>query len=168
MPWAIRTPLWLCKSIQIINAVIVSDSFTLTASSNLASSLALQASGTTSTSANPGVSLVSDTSSLEGSPGDVVVYNLTVTNNGDFPDSFDLAASGGWSPTLSTAGTGTLSPGVSTDVQLSVTIPTSATVGASSVTTLTATSELDAAVTTTIQVNTTASFYRLFLPLVER
>ena len=82
-------------------AVIVSDSFTLTATSSLSSILQLAAAGTTSASVTPGVALGTAEPSLTGSPGQVVVYTLQVYNTGDFVDSFNLSLSGVWSATLS-------------------------------------------------------------------
>ncbi len=147
-------------------AIIVSDTFTLTATSSLLSSLKPSASGTTSTTANPALSLTVDDDAREGAPGGAVVYNLQVTNTGDFPDSFNLSASGVWGASLSAASTGVLQPGESASLQLTVSIPSSAASGASDVTAITASSDLDASVSAAASVTTTAANRQLFMPLI--
>jgi hypothetical protein len=151
-----------------LSAIIVSDSFTLTATSSLLSSLVLEAGGTTSATANPAVTLAADDDTREAAPGQAVVYTLQVTNTGDFPDSYSLSASGDWGPSLSAASTGMLEPGESATLELTVSIPAAAASGDSEPTDLTATSDLDAGVEATASVTTTAAFRQLFLPLIER
>ncbi len=151
-----------------LSAIVVSDSFTLTATSGLLSSLALDASGTTSATANPALTLAVEDDAQEGAPGEAVVYTLLVTNTGDFPDSYSLSASGNWGPSLSAASTGMLEPGESATLELTVTVPANAASGDSDQTGLTAASVLDTGVEATASVSTTAAFRQLFLPLIER
>lgn len=147
-------------------SVIISDTFTLKATSSLLTSLQASASGTTSTTANPALSLTVDDNTRSGTPGQAVVYNLQVTNTGDFPDSFNLSASGVWSASLSAASTGVLQPGESATLQLMVTVPASAASGDSDVTAITASSDLDASVSAAASVTTTAANRQLFMPLI--
>ncbi len=148
-------------------AALVSDSFTLTATSALDSSLSVQAGGTTSAVANPAVSLAANPSSGQGAPGQTVLYNLTVTNGGDYPDSYDLFTGGSWGTALSAINTGTVMPGESAPVQLWVTVPAAAASGDDDITTVSAISLLDAGVENSLDITTTAGNYTLFLPLVE-
>jgi predicted GH43/DUF377 family glycosyl hydrolase len=118
-----------------------------------------------------GVALAVESQSGTGAPGAVVAYTLTVTNEGNYTDTFDLAAGGVWTPTLSTNTAGPLAPGEVFTFTLDVAIPSGATGGSSDTTTVTATSGWDTAVWATAQVTTTAEggeAYEIYLPVVLR
>lgn len=87
-----------------------------------------------------------------GAPGTTVTYTLSITNTGSIEDTFDLTVSGVWTATLSASNV-TLAAGAATAVQVWVEVPDAAAVGASDVTTVTAT---NSAVTATAQLTTTA------------
>jgi len=103
-----------------------------------------------------GVTLGADPVALSGLPGDTVTYTVTVTNTGIAQDTFDLGVTGVWTSTVS-APTVTLDAGLSTTVDVLVEIPGTAVLGDSDVATLTATSQGDPLVTTTIDLTTTAA-----------
>jgi uncharacterized membrane protein len=148
-------------------AVIVSDTFTLTAASSLSSTLVLAATGTTSASANPGIAIAPEQPLLTGTPGEVVYHTVWITNTGDFPDDYILTVAGSWGATLSTNSLVNMAPGQRMSVQIMVQIPAGAAIGDSDITTITAQSELDAGVTASAQVETEAGFQRIFLPLIK-
>jgi hypothetical protein len=106
----------------------------------------------------------------EGEPNSSVVYWLEVTNTGAFADTFALSVSGAsWDSILSADSVGPLAPGASTPFSLTVSIP-DVTPGSQDVATVLAESQLDTAITASIQVTTTAgsSNYEIYLPLVTR
>jgi hypothetical protein len=145
-----------------------SDTFTLTAVSGLEPNVMAQASGTTIAEATPMVSLGGDQAD-SGPVGADVVYTFPVTNQGDYTDTFTLALSGGtWPSMLSVTTTLALGPGASQDVLLTVGIPTTAAPGATDVVTITATSELDAAVSDSATATTTAMGHKVYLPIVVK
>ncbi|MCP4359687.1 MAG: hypothetical protein GY796_16900, partial [Chloroflexi bacterium] len=107
-------------------------------------------------------------------PGDVAVYQHTITNTGTLTDDFRITAVSSQGYSIVTApGSGSvvrLTPGQSTSVQVRVTVPTTATDGTVDTTTVTANSVSfssisdDAANTTTIQTGPRL----LFLPVILR
>lgn len=105
-----------------------------------------------------------------GAPGAAAVYTLTVTNEGNYTDTFQLSAGGVWTPTLSTDTAGPLAPGEVFTFTLDVAIPAGAAGGSTDMTTVTATSGWDASIWATAQVTTTAvgGEYRVYLPVVLR
>jgi uncharacterized membrane protein len=103
-----------------------------------------------------------------GLVGSTVVYQMTVTNNGDTADSFTLDVDTVWPAVLSTASTGSLDPAESMDFQVQVTIPATADDGDSDVATVTATSEGDASVSDSATLTTTAAWYTLSLPVIRQ
>jgi subtilisin-like proprotein convertase family protein len=99
-----------------------------------------------------------------------VVYTLTVTNTGNIVDTFDLSASGVWTATLS-ASSVTLGAGESASFTVEVAVPAGVLDGEMDVTTVTATSQNDAAATDSADLTTTAvvpepDTYQLFLPIL--
>jgi len=148
--------------------ILANDTFTLTASGSLGS--LAQASGVTYAGAEPAVAL-SPARTAQGAPGDGVTYVFTLTNQGNYTDTFALALSGVWTATLpGGSSSGPLAAGESVTVTLVVTVPLDANVGDTDVTTLTVVSSLDNAVTAVSTATTTAVApkRKLFLPLLIR
>ncbi len=118
-----------------------------------------------------GVTLSGDAAAT-GLAGETVSYVVTITNTGTTTDTFDLAASGIWTTTLSDTSV-TLASGASVTFTVDVSVPGNAADGDSDATTVTATSQGNPSVTdsatliTTAEVSTPPSF-NIFLPLVQR
>ncbi len=142
-----------------------SDTFTLTATGSEGS--VAVALGTTTANVNPAIEVTAP-ANQSGWPLKVVSYEFTVTNTGDYTDSFALDASGVWTATLP-GGTslGPLAPGASATVVVLVEVPEVAVPGEWDVTTLLVTSVLDPQVSTTGLVTTTATLVRM-LPIVSK
>jgi uncharacterized membrane protein len=108
------------------------------------------------------VQLLPATDAKSGGPGSTVIYTLELTNAGNAPDTFNLAATG-WA-TLPES-TFTLAAGASTDVVVHVNIPAGAADGAVNVATVTAVSGGDATetaqstLTTTVEEEVTPPVY---------
>ncbi len=91
---------------------------------------------TTTADRNTLVTVSSAAPSLTGVVGGTIVYTVTVTNDGDAPDAFDLAVSdvGGtyagatnpWNYVLSAVQTAVLAPGASENITVTVTVPADA------------------------------------------
>jgi uncharacterized membrane protein len=89
-----------------------------------------------------------------GMPGDTVEYDLTLTNTGLNPDTYDLTLSGETWPTLISDDTVSLAPGESTIITVAVTIPDDAMGGDSDTATVTATSQTDPGVSDSADLTT--------------
>jgi hypothetical protein len=116
-----------------------------------------------------GLSLVPPSQEGSGLPGETVVYTLTVTNLGNYTDTFSLEASGLWTPRPSVGSTGPLGVGESFVFTLEVAIPASADEGSSDLATVTAQSEFDPGVSSSAEATTTAlppPGWQVYLPLV--
>jgi uncharacterized membrane protein len=104
-------------------------------------------------------------------PGGPVVYEHTLTNDGNGTDTFHLSASSsqGWGVTIEPFGV-TLAAGSSETVRVYVSVPAGTAEGTTDVTMVTATSLGDASVSASVVDTTTAQGwpYSLFLPLVNR
>jgi hypothetical protein len=98
-----------------------------------------------------------------GRIGETVSYIFTVTNTGDFADTYDLDVESDWPADLSESETGLLEPGGSQAVQLAVSIPTGASDGGPSEAILTATSTTDSSVTAETLATTFAHWWRSYL-----
>jgi choice-of-anchor B domain-containing protein len=146
---------------------IGSDTFTLTATSDLDSQVDASATGTTLANVNPGTAL-SPPQDGAGDPGEQVSYTFTVTNTGDYTDTFTLEAGGVWTHTLSTSSVGPLGAGASGTVTLTVTVPVTFSWTLTDTTTLTVASQLDPATTAGSSATTTWAGELLFLPLAIR
>ncbi len=152
---------------NVPDVIIAEDTFTLTAHGSVGGNDT--ATGTTLANVNPAVTLVAPAGQT-GMPLEVVSYEFTVTNTGDYTDSFALAASGVWTATLPSGdNTGPLAPGAVITVTVLVTVPEGIADGDFDVTTLKVTSILDSSVWQTATVTTTAKvmFYSL-LPLIRK
>lgn len=152
---------------SILNVLIGQDTFTLTAMGVVGG--IDTATGTTLANVNPDVELV-EPENQSSLPLEVLSYKFTVTNTGDYTDSFALAVSGVWTATLPGGdNTGLMDAGASIPVTVLVTVPGGVTNGDFDVTTLKVTSLLDPAIWKTADVTTTALVrcYNL-LPLIRR
>jgi len=150
----------------LMSAIIGSDLFTVTATSQLDGSEAA-ATGTTQANVATGVAVSSDQSD-SAFVGEVVTYTVMVTNTGEFTDTFTLSASGNaWMTDLSTNEL-ILGVGQSGNVLVSVMVPLSATDGEDDDATITATSQLDNLATASLLLVTTAKEYFIYLPVISK
>ena len=145
------------------------DSFTLTATSLGIPGISLQAQGETSLGIEAGAAF-SAAQSGAGQAGEMLEYVFTLTNQGNYTDTYTLSLSGEWNTYLPGGmSVGPLGAGESVTVTLLVAIPTEAVQGDSDVTILTATSSLDGSVA--VSVNATTSvvvYYRNYLPILNK
>jgi hypothetical protein len=94
---------------------------------------------------------------LSGANGTAVTHTLALTNSGEVVDIYDLSLAGnGWPATISTADTGFVNPGQVVTFTVVVTVPVDATGGSSDAVDVTATSRLDAGVSDSATLVTTA------------
>lgn len=116
------------------------------------------------------VTVTADPLSQTAVPGESAVYEIVITNTGNSPDSFAIAASGNWATALSAANTGLLGAGESFTVMVSVAVPAAAVNGANDVTAVTVTSGFDPTISQTLSLTTTAVIPTrwLYLPVVIR
>jgi uncharacterized membrane protein len=125
------------------------DVFTITAQSVASPTLVMTATGTTTAEIDPSVDLTSGSSAQTGLPGELVTHSYTLTNTGNYTDSFSLDVAGNAWPTVVTGNTGNLGPGDAYQVEVAVTIPDNPAMRviiASDSFTLTATSDFDGGV----------------------
>ena len=152
------------------NNLDVSDTFTLTADSTGDPSQVVQATGTTRSLVTPGMQLAPPALSKNGIPGGTVDYSYTISNTGNYTDTFGLNVAGNsWStsvpPNLA------IGPGQADTATVLVTIPLFPAGEAaifSDTFTLTATSGLDSSVADQASGTTSASFQLLYLPFIRR
>jgi hypothetical protein len=110
----------------------------------------------------PGVDVPADLSD-SGAPGAEVVYSITVTNTGNFTDTFTISVAGNSWTTDAPPATGPLAPGESTVVEVTVTVGDGKTDSA----TVTFTSDLDDSVTDAVTLTTTAEIsFEIYLPVI--
>jgi hypothetical protein len=147
-------------------AVIASDSFTLTARSVGDPLISAEASGLTNAEVAAGVSVTVEPGSGSAAPGGTAVYEVEVTNTGEYTDTFSLSAEGEWVSRLSAESSGELGPGESVVVELEVDVPEGALLGESDQTEVTVVSGLDGEVRQTLTVQTLAAYWQLFMPMV--
>ncbi|GAB4144541.1 MAG: hypothetical protein Fur0021_01200 [Candidatus Promineifilaceae bacterium] len=133
----------------LTSGVVLTDTFTLTATSILSPELSVTGTGVTTVEATPGVSVTPALSSRAAQPGEVVTHTFTVVNSGDYPDTFAIIIQGSIWNTQADAGSLTLDAGAAVDLEVAVSIPDEpiyAVPIASDSFTLTLTSSLDGAV----------------------
>jgi uncharacterized membrane protein len=139
------------------NSEFIQDEATLRARSQ-GDTLLVTESTLLSDNAEPGVTGPGQVSH-SGTPGDIVTHTVTLTNTGNFSDSFMLALGASeWSAAVAGGVTQTveLESGETTTVQVEVFVPAQALAGETDVVELTATSARDSGVFATIPVLTTA------------
>lgn len=117
-----------------------------------------------------GVSVAPSLDMQLGTPGTTVVYSVTVTNNGNVSDTFDVALSGNDWTTTAPVTVGPLAPGASTTVAVEVEIPADAAIGSFDAVSVTVTSQGDPTETASASLVTTCVeiVYELYLPLLWR
>jgi len=106
--------------------------------------------------------------SLAGSayPGEMVEYTLTLSNTGNFTDTFDLTYAGSeWEVTLPVTQT-TLAAGASIEVSVQVMIPADAAKGSTDSATITAVSQGDPTASAIAELTTTAVWRQVYMPLI--
>jgi len=109
------------------------------------------------TPAHAAVDVQPATDAKLGLVGTDVTYTLTLRNTGNVTDTFSLSSSSVWAVQVSPAGPYTLAPGATQSLTVTVSIPSGANVGDFDVATLTFTSGLDALVSDSAQLTTTAT-----------
>ncbi len=110
---------------------------------------------------------LSGNTGMVASPGDVVVYRLTLSNAGSSDDTYEITSASGWASSLS--GTSfTVPGGSSTEVSVTVTVPSTAANSDSDTAVITATSLTDGSVNASLSLLTTTGSEITYLPLVFR
>ena len=151
---------------QVASVIIASDVFTLTATSQNDRSETAQAIGTSNANVNPNVEMSPVSQTQSGRPGEVVTHTYTITNTGDYTDTFGLTVTGAWTAALSADTSGALPTSGSMTVTLTVDIPPDAGDGELGIVMLTAASGLDVGVTSTATAITAAEWYKFYLTLI--
>jgi hypothetical protein len=116
------------------------------------------------------ISVAADTPEKTAVPGQSASYQIVITNEGNAPDSFTIAAQSEWTSTLSATDTGLLAAGESFTLTVTVEVPATAANNSSDAATISVTSVFDPTVAQTVTLTTTALVvtYKLYLPLVIR
>jgi N-acetylneuraminic acid mutarotase len=116
----------------------------------------------------PGAALSPTSAAQNDYPGEVAEYNLTLSNTGNFTDTFDLAFAGNaWAVTLPVTQT-TLAAGTSLEVTVQVLVPVGAADGDQDSVTITATSQGDPTVTASGELTTTAVWMKVYMPFIKK
>jgi hypothetical protein len=139
--------------VEAANTPNTTDSFTLTATSVASPTLTLQTTGTTETAVHPNLAISGDTNG-EGFPGETVIYRLTITNTGDYRDTYTITVNNSqWPTSVFPAVTDPLQPDASQTIDVLVTAGDSG----SDTADLTVTSSLDTDVSGTVRLTTTVT-----------
>lgn len=97
-------------------------------------------------------------------PGETAMYTLVVTNTGNMPDVYDIAATSGW--VVSAPTSIALAAHESATITVVVEVPPSATEGEMDTAVITLTSQTDATITATATLTTTVVYYTFFFPVI--
>jgi subtilisin family serine protease len=115
-----------------------------------------------------GVTLSAQEIDLNGAPGATIEYTLTITNSGNFSDTYDLSLAGGaWEAELEKDEI-TMGAGESGIFKVSVNIPTGLAHNSSDSRTVRAVSRIDPEVLAEVALTTRVNQWRLFLPTIQR
>lgn len=147
------------------SSVIGGDSFILVATSALNNGIFVEAVGNTLATVNPGVQMSKDQSG-EGFPGTQVSYIFTITNTGDYSDTFTFTLDGLWQASISPVKAVNLGSGEHMDVMLIVNVPDQIEGDDQDITTVTAISTLDNNIQTVARATTFGLFSRVYLPII--
>lgn len=129
------------------------------------------ATATLTTTANAiyGLSLAPPAQAQTAYVGETLTYTLALTNTGNGFDSFNLSVSGSvWPTTLTPTTLGPLAAGASALVNLTLTIPLTATHNQTNILTVTAASQGNGSVSTSSVLTTTAGLYQRYLPFIKK
>jgi choice-of-anchor B domain-containing protein len=130
------------------SVIIATDVVTINATSENSPGTSDFGVGLTHANVNPNVSLDPPAQTQSGFPGETVFHNITITNTGDYTDTFALSLETIW-PAFAPTTTATLAPGDSTQIQVGVQTPATAggVIVGSDTFTLTATSQWEMNIT---------------------
>lgn len=153
-------------SVQVVtpNSINVDDTFTLTITSVTSPTLVYTATGTTTAVAHPAIT-TSGNMSDSAYVGETITYTISVTNSGDYTDTFDVDISMNTWTTTASASSVTLGVGASTTVDVYVVVGS----GSSDVAHVTFASTLDNTVTATVMLTSTSlgsPSQDVYLPLI--
>ncbi|MCP4361422.1 MAG: hypothetical protein GY796_25710 [Chloroflexi bacterium] len=142
----------------------VTDSFVITATSaTLPTIVHPTATGTTNAVASPGIVVLSPPPQ-SGNVGTTITHTITVTNSGDYTDTFAVSISGNAWPTSGSApSVGPLAPNESSVVEIYVTMGAA---GSSDMATVTFTSGLNPTIFRSVTTTSNAQQFNLFLPMI--
>jgi subtilisin family serine protease len=113
-----------------------------------------------------GVSLIPPGAAMTTTPGSVLTYTLTVTNTGNFTDTFTVTVSGNAYAAAVPSPVGPLADGASASLPVTVTVPTNAAEGASDTAVITVTSQGNGVASASATLTTNVVWRRLYMPLV--
>lgn len=149
--------------VQVPDVPYSSDSFTLTATSVGDPNQSWSTTGTTHAEVTPGVVLSEDMAQA-GYSGEVLTYTITITNSGDYTDTFEIGLGPSNWVTSSATNNVTLAAGGSTTVDIYVTVGA----GPSDSVVVTVTSTLNNTVSGTVTLTSSqiSPQYLLFLPVM--
>ncbi len=122
----------------------------------------------TTTAIGYAVGLTPDSLALSGSWGETVAYTLTVSNLGNIADTISFTYTGNTWEVLLPVISLDLDIGESAEVVVYVTVPMDAGIGDTDALNLTATSAGDPSVSASSTLTTTATGYRMLLPLAMK
>jgi len=144
----------------------VTDTATITVTSQGDNARSATAELTTMANVICGVKVTPDTDSRSGERGVTVTYTLQVTNTGNITDTFDVSVSGWMWPTAAPSAVGPLAAGESVDVEVRVDVPASAAGGATDTAIVLLTSRMDNTRSVTSTLTTRLPRFSMFLPLI--
>ncbi len=112
-----------------------------------------------------GVALLSDTTAV-GRPGELVMYQLTLSNTGTFSDVYGITADSVWDYSVSPTDTFSLEGNSAVTFMVGIQVPPEATEGMSETAVITATSQNSPTTTASVQLTTIVALSRSYLPVI--